>query len=178
MTVPVTGITPIYGIEYLIEGEPARNTRAKMERNAKQIEATFAAGGLAPPGTPDLAAAIARIGVLEHVNDAVTTISPAANVAHVGGYRNAGVYRVGRAICLTSLLTTTAAIANAGTLFTLPTGFRPSQVQPLLVNAQTGSPLVNTSIRLDVATSGIVSTVGSLASGSYIFLDSVQFPGA
>jgi hypothetical protein len=65
MTAPVTGITPVYGLEYLIEGEPARYTRQKLERNAKAIEAALVAGGIAPPGASDLATLSGRVTVLE-----------------------------------------------------------------------------------------------------------------
>jgi hypothetical protein len=58
MTVPVTGITPVYGIEYLEEGEPVRHTRAKLQRNAEQIEAALQATGVVPaPGINAVVAA-------------------------------------------------------------------------------------------------------------------------
>lgn len=60
--VPVTGKTPIYGLEFLVEGEPARNTRAKLERNALTIEAALQAKGLTPPGAPEYAALLADTG--------------------------------------------------------------------------------------------------------------------
>lgn len=75
MTVPVTGITPIYGIEYLVPGEPARNTRAKMERNAKQIEAALAAGPASPPGAADLLVVSGRVSDIENRHN-VYTFSP------------------------------------------------------------------------------------------------------
>lgn len=65
MTVPVTGITPVYGIEYLVEGEPIRHTRAKLERNAAQIEAALLAGGVAAPGAADLLEVSGRVTALE-----------------------------------------------------------------------------------------------------------------
>jgi hypothetical protein len=177
----VTAQTPLYGIKYLVNGEPIRNTRQALEDNAKTIEAALASVPMSAPGATDLAAVAARVGVVEHVNDAVTDLSRGANVNNVAGYRNAGVYRVGRAVCLTSLLTTGAALGAGAALFTLASGFRPASgvIIPLLLNAQTGSPLVNSSIRADVnGTTGVVSTVAALPSGSYLFLDSVQFPGA
>jgi hypothetical protein len=70
MTVPVTGITPVYGLEYLVEGEPARNTRAKLERTVKAVEAALVAGGITPPGASDLAALVGRVNVLEQEADA------------------------------------------------------------------------------------------------------------
>lgn len=57
--------TPVYGLEYLVEGEPARNTRAKLQRNAETIEAALIAGGLAAPGASDLLEVSGRVSVLE-----------------------------------------------------------------------------------------------------------------
>lgn len=66
MTAPVTGITPVYGLEYLVEGEPVKYTRQKLERNAKTVEAALVAGGLTPPGASDYAALVGRVTALEN----------------------------------------------------------------------------------------------------------------
>lgn len=63
--IPVTGKTPIYELEYLLEGEPAFHYRAKMERNSKKLEALMAARALAPPAAVDLAALTGRVTKLE-----------------------------------------------------------------------------------------------------------------
>jgi len=61
----MTAKTPVYEIEYLVEGEPVRNTRLALENNAKSIEAALLAGGIAPPLAPDLAAVAGRVSILE-----------------------------------------------------------------------------------------------------------------
>lgn len=63
----MTAQTPIYGIKYLVQGEPVRNTRQALEDNAKTIESALAARGVTPPNTPDLAALAGRVTVLETV---------------------------------------------------------------------------------------------------------------
>lgn len=65
MTIPITGITPVYGIEYLVEGEPLFHTRAKIERNSRTVEAALVRGGVAPPAAQDLAALAGRVTLLE-----------------------------------------------------------------------------------------------------------------
>lgn len=61
----MTAKTPIYGIEYLIPGEPIRSTRQALENNAKSIEAALANRGVIPPGASDLAALLGRLQTLE-----------------------------------------------------------------------------------------------------------------
>lgn len=63
--IPVTGITPIYDLEYLVEGEPLFHTRAKLERNAKTIEAALQSRGVAAPGAADLLTVSGRVSVAE-----------------------------------------------------------------------------------------------------------------
>lgn len=67
MTTPPTGTpsTPIYGLYYLAEGQPARDTRRVLQANAETVEEALAAGGVAAPGAADLLAVAARVGVLE-----------------------------------------------------------------------------------------------------------------
>lgn len=65
--VPVTGKTPIYGIEYLLEGEPAFYIRARLQRNSEKLEALMAARALAPPAAADLTAVSGRVSTLETV---------------------------------------------------------------------------------------------------------------
>lgn len=61
----MTAKTPVYQLEYLVVGEPARNTRAALENNAKSIEAALIAGGVAPPGAQDLLQLSGRVTALE-----------------------------------------------------------------------------------------------------------------
>jgi hypothetical protein len=67
MTAPVTGITPIYGLEYPVEGEPIRYTRQKLERTMLAIEEALSNGGVAATGAADLLTVSGRVSVLEAV---------------------------------------------------------------------------------------------------------------
>lgn len=61
----MTAQTPVYGIQYLEVGEPARTTRAALQANAQTIEAALLAGGITPPGASDYAALVGRVNTLE-----------------------------------------------------------------------------------------------------------------
>lgn len=61
----MTALTPIYGLKYLVQGEPARNTRQALEDNAYTIEAALQARGVAAVGASDLLAVSGRVSVLE-----------------------------------------------------------------------------------------------------------------
>lgn len=63
----MTAKTPVYQLEYIVEGESARNARGALERNAKSIEAALVAGGVTPPGASDLAALAGRVAALEAI---------------------------------------------------------------------------------------------------------------
>lgn len=60
----MTAQTPLYGIKYLVQGEPARNTRQALEDNAKTIEAALASKALVPPTASDYATIQGRVGTL------------------------------------------------------------------------------------------------------------------
>jgi len=62
----MTARTPIYGLEYIILGEPVRNTRQALENNAKTIEAALLAKAATPPGGSTYAAISAESGWLDH----------------------------------------------------------------------------------------------------------------
>jgi hypothetical protein len=64
MTVPITGITPVYDLEYLEEGEPAFHIRAKWQRTVEQVEAALLSVGVPPPGLADLATLTARVDAM------------------------------------------------------------------------------------------------------------------
>lgn len=61
----VTAQTPVYGLKYIVEGEPLRDARPALEANAKTIEAALIAGGVAAPGAADLLQVSGRVTVLE-----------------------------------------------------------------------------------------------------------------
>jgi hypothetical protein len=46
--------TSVFQLEFLAPGEPVRNTRAIMERNARTIEAALLSRNISPPGASDL----------------------------------------------------------------------------------------------------------------------------
>jgi hypothetical protein len=125
MTVPITGITPIYGIEYLLEGEPVRNTRAKLERNAKQIEAALNGKAIPPPAAADWNALVARVAAVEptawitpSLNSGYTNLN--TTLYHPIRYRRIGGHSV--------QLVGTAGPGAAGVMFTLQAGYRPAKL--------------------------------------------------
>lgn len=61
----MTAKTPVFQIEYLVEGEPIRATRLALENNAKSIEAALLAGPASPPAASDLAVVAGRVTALE-----------------------------------------------------------------------------------------------------------------
>lgn len=62
---PVTGKTPLYELEYQLEGEPAFWYRQKWERLVNRLEAVLQGYALAPPAAADYAALVARVQKLE-----------------------------------------------------------------------------------------------------------------
>lgn len=121
MTAPVTGRTPVYGLEYLIEGEPAKFTRQKLERNAKTIEAALIRGGIAPPEAQDLATLAGRVTALEPGTWVIPATQGRANLGT--GYTP---LRYRKVPALGGVRVTGMVVAGAaGTLFTLQPGFRP-----------------------------------------------------
>lgn len=82
----MTAKTPVYGLEYLIQGEPMRATRAALENNAKTTEAALVRGGIAPPAAQDLATLAGRVSALEVRPRARLLADSAAGVS----YPNAG----------------------------------------------------------------------------------------
>lgn len=61
----MTAKTTNFGLEYLTLGEPVRNTRAALQRNAETIDAALTRGGIAPPAAQDLVAVATRTTNLE-----------------------------------------------------------------------------------------------------------------
>lgn len=120
MTVPVTGITPAYGIEYLVQGEPAKHTRAKLERNAKAIEAALLARGVPPPAAVDHAALAARVGHLEP--DGWVALNLATGAPFASGWPAPRARLEGDVVRLELFVTNVTA---GVTIVTLPTHLRP-----------------------------------------------------
>lgn len=61
----MTAKTPVYQLEYIVQGEPIRNTRLALENNAKSIEAALIARGVAAANAPDVLAVSGRVSKLE-----------------------------------------------------------------------------------------------------------------
>lgn len=121
MTAPITGRTPIYGIEYPVVGEPIRTTRSKLERNAYQVESALQGAGAVPPSGPAWAAVAADSGWL-----AWPAPKP-ANWTWVAGGGVLAKYRVlGRQVFLSAEISSSAAWAAGVVLTTLPAGARPA----------------------------------------------------
>lgn len=57
--------TPIYLLEYPEAGEPVRNTRGILERNAKAVESALASRAVAPANASDVATLAGRVTTLE-----------------------------------------------------------------------------------------------------------------
>jgi hypothetical protein len=74
----MTAQTPIFGIKYIQQGEPARNTRQALEDNAVTIEAALVRGGIAPPAAQDLATLAGRVSALEIGGEVNTTTASGA----------------------------------------------------------------------------------------------------
>lgn len=116
----VTAKTPIYQLEYLVVGEPARNTRAALENNAKSIEAALAARGIPPTDYQALVAAgwftdtgwtdiPAKTGFTRQTGDDRPQVRKRGGQIYLrGGWTNAGM-----------------AASGTFTVATLPAGFRP-----------------------------------------------------
>lgn len=90
----------------------------------------------------------------------------------VGGYAAPGLFLdVTGLVHGSSAVVATGAIANAATIATMPVGYRPDALVPLQIPAST----VSGDQRVDVATSGVVSAVGAIASGVVLFLDGFTY---
>lgn len=81
----MTAQTPIYGLKYLVQGEPARNTRLALEENAFTIEAALQAGGVAAPGAADLLTVAGRVTALEDPPRARLIPGAAGSGGNAGG---------------------------------------------------------------------------------------------
>jgi hypothetical protein len=177
----VTAKTPVFQLEYIVPGEPLRNTRAALENNAKSIEAALLAGPASPPNAQDLATLAGRVTALEPgAWTAITGLTaPWVSFAGAGGSPGAGpydtfAYRVvnGR-VWLRGWLNVSGstAIANGTTLTTapLPVGIRPPKsrtIYPIMDQPGTTYPL-----RVEVHTSGNLYVIRGPVAGSYVSFD-------
>jgi hypothetical protein len=120
----MTAKTPAYGIEYLVIGEPVRNTRLALENNAKTIEAALLARGATVPGAADLAALAARVGTLENgrkrgqVRTGATNANGQVTVTHGLGVTPVAVLTTVATGFSTNVLVTRV-VARTATTFTV-----------------------------------------------------------
>lgn len=185
MTVPITGITPNFGIEYLIPGEPARNTRAKLQRNAETIDAALTAGGIAPAGAADLVAIAGRVTTLEKTPwttwglNAGWSVYAGLGPAVASGPYAAFAYRtVANALGeLRGWLTNTAAIAAGArvTASPLPVNLRPTTGVTLWAGSEDSGGVAKVT-RFELFTDGHLYTIRNLAINSYLNFDGQTWP--
>jgi len=126
----MTAHTPVYGLEYIVEGEPLRNARLALENNAKSVEAALLLGGVAAPGATDLLTLSGRVNLLE--STAWANLSLASGVTNLGGeFQTAQIRKVGDRVELRGVL----AAKPAGTILaTIPAGMRPPATSILSSN--------------------------------------------
>ena len=133
MTIPITGITPNFGLEYLVEGEPMFHTRAKLQRTMEAIDAALTAGPASPPGASDLLAVSGRVSTLEgRAPGAWTAATLLGSVTNLGT-TGTGTYQSMRYRWLPHIgcvhivgVTTAGTIAVGTNLFQLPVAMRPA----------------------------------------------------
>lgn len=86
VTSPLSGgVTPVYGLRYILQGQPARWTRQYLEENALAIEAALIRGGIAPPNAADLATLAGRVTALEAPLPLVV-LRQSASTSHATGW--------------------------------------------------------------------------------------------
>lgn len=79
----VSSFTTNFQLEFLAPGEPAKNTRAVLERMTKSIDAALTRGGVAPPNAQDLVAVAGRTTAVE---DRATALENRATALETGAH--------------------------------------------------------------------------------------------
>jgi hypothetical protein len=147
----MTAKTPIYELEYIVEGEPLSEARLALEASMKRVEAALVLGGIAPPEAQDLAELSGRVTALE-ADTASTEVTYVTNVTMgyndvAAGWTGLRYWRNGTVVTVSGAFRFLAAAANLTVVATLPAGFRPPGT------IQTTSPnftiLTNGQIRLN-----------------------------
>lgn len=132
----IPGRTDVYGIEFLQLGEPIRNTRAKLEANARTIEAALLARGVPATGAPDLAAVSGRVSALEADTGwlAATAAASPGGGATPWSISGTVVRRVGKVLNIVGAASKPGAawVANE-VVMTLQPAYRPTVAVELLV---------------------------------------------
>ena len=125
----MTAKTPVFELEYIVEGEPLREARPALENNAKTIEAALVRGGIAPPEAQDLATLSGRVTALE-ADTASTQVTYVTNMTIAyndvaAGWTGLRYWRNGNVVTLSGAFRFVAAAPNLTVVATLPAGFRP-----------------------------------------------------
>lgn len=165
--------TPVYGLNYLVQGEPVRNFRAYSQSNAEAIEAALIATGITPPDLADYLADIATFNTLATAgvfNDsgwvAVTTTSPAVAISGAAPQ----VRKIGKMVIARGGWTNGGQTANTTTASgTIPSGYRPSQQQ----EAVPGMSSAGSTGKLIIATTGVVSVAAGGTVAGYFRMDAL-----
>lgn len=169
----MTATTPIYGLKYIVQGEPIRNTRQALEDNAFTIETALQAAGVAAVGASDLLAVSGRVSAIES-----PTMQPVTFASGYAQYTTSpygelvrcwkptpDTVRVAGMVAISTAVSTGA----TGLLFaTLPAGYRPAVTVNRTIHYQSTNPL-----RCLIAASGAMSLVPAvaLAAGQWMQLD-------
>ena len=169
----MTATTPIYGMQYLVPGEPARNTRAALEANAFAIEAALQSHALAPPAAADLAAIAGRASVLENRGAWQGVTFASGWSSYTGeGYATFSYRKEGPRVYLRGWLTTTAATAANALIVAaaVPVAFRPAATVAVYGHIDAAHP-----VRLTMSTAGELRATGAFASGAFIYVGGLSY---
>lgn len=164
----MTATTPIYGLHYLVPGEPARNTRAALEANVYAIEAALQSHALAPPAAADLAAVAGRTSVLENGGAWQGVTFASGWTSYTGeGYATFSYRKEGPRVYLRGWVVTSAATAANALIISaaLPVAFRPASTVAVYGHIDGANP-----VRLTMSTAGEFRAVGAFASGTYVYV--------
>lgn len=99
----MTAKTPVFGLEYITEGEPLRDARPALEHNALTTEAALVRGGIAPPAAQDLAQLAGRVTGLEGLRVTRGTVTGGQTDAAGLIYFSHGLGRVPAAVQISEI---------------------------------------------------------------------------
>lgn len=167
----MTAQTPLYGIKYIVRGEPIRNTRQALQDNAETIEAALVRGGVVPPGAADLTAEAATRAAADTANaNAIAALQPGAwqssGLTPPAGYAAVRYRKIPSTDSVWIVGTVTGNFALNAVIFTLAAGFRPT-AGTYPINAQAGT---NVSAQVDIKTDGTV-TAKVATTGGFVQFD-------
>lgn len=185
----MTATTPIFGLPYLVEGEPMRGTRAALEASARRIEAVLQGRVVIPELTTLQAEVSARTQADDAIRNAGTATANSLNTltgnlqlaapvdlvfysgaANFGaGFRNLCFWRDYRGVHLAGMVKIVASLAANATvqIAALPAGYRPAAAVPAGVLVDGRNPG-----RLDVQPGGDItlSNTSGTAYGAGVYV--------